>query len=74
MIIDYKGLELFGKLLFEKAVIKPPYSLPSQMANSACFIYVLEGVCDTIGETATNTIKKEEAVFIEVRQLYPQNK
>lgn len=33
MILEHKSLELFGKTLFEKAIVKPPLMLPTPMGN-----------------------------------------
>lgn len=57
MIIDYKKFELYGKTVFEKAVIKPPFSKPNIMQDEACFLHILEGIGIEVSE------KNEEKVF-----------
>jgi AraC-like DNA-binding protein len=57
MIIDYKKFELYGKTVFEKAVIKPPFSKPHIMQDEACFLHILEGIGIEVSE------KNEEKVF-----------
>jgi hypothetical protein len=38
MMLDYKKFELYGKTVFEKGVVKPPYSQPSIMQDDSCFL------------------------------------
>ena len=64
MIVNYRGLELFGKLLFERATIRAPFSIPSRMPDAACFSYVMEGAYDAIGTTGIHEMKKDEAVLM----------
>ena len=64
MILEHKSLELFGKQLFEKAVVKPPLSLPTPMENEACFIFVLEGSAEVLSATDLVSIKAQEAVLL----------
>ena len=64
MIIEHKSLELFGKQLFEKAVVKPPLNLPNPMENEACFIFVLEGSADLLSATDFLSLKAQEAVLL----------
>ena len=64
MILEHKSLELFGKQLFEKAVVKPPLSLPTPMENEACFIFVLEGSADLLSATDLISVKAQEAVLL----------
>ncbi|HMS66625.1 MAG TPA: AraC family transcriptional regulator [Saprospiraceae bacterium] len=57
MILDYKKFELYGKTVFEKAIIKTPFSKPNVMQDEACFLHILEGIGIEISEN------KEEKVF-----------
>lgn len=43
MIIDHKAYELFGKILIQKLVLKPPFTFTIPVTDHACFLYVLEG-------------------------------
>lgn len=43
MIIDHKTYELFGKVLIQKLVLKPPFTFTIPVTDHACFLYVLEG-------------------------------
>ncbi len=43
MIKDHICFNLFEKMIFEKAVMKPPFKVPTSMPNEACFLYVLKG-------------------------------
>ncbi|MFI0429317.1 helix-turn-helix domain-containing protein [Mariniflexile sp. HMF6888] len=64
MIIDYKTLELFGKMLFETVILKPPFKKPNPMWNEACFLYIIEGEYDSISENEQLRIQTEEAVLM----------
>lgn len=64
MILEHKSLELFGKQLFEKAVVKPPLKLPNPMENEACFIFVLEGSAELLSPTDFVNLKAQEAVLL----------
>lgn len=57
MVIDYKKFELYGKTVFEKAVIQPPFSKPNIMQDEACFLHILEGIGIEL------SVNNEEKVF-----------
>ena len=64
MILEHKTINLFGKLLFEKAVIQAPHRKPNPMPQEACFLYVLEGATNNISEEESLLVKKDEAVLM----------
>ena len=64
MIIEHKSLELFGKHLFEKAIVKPPLKLPTPMENEACFIFVIEGSGSVLSATDIVQLNSQEAVLL----------
>jgi AraC-like DNA-binding protein len=43
MVIDYRKIELFGKPLIQKVVMKPPFEFVFPVAEQACFLYVHQG-------------------------------
>jgi AraC family transcriptional regulator, exoenzyme S synthesis regulatory protein ExsA len=43
MIIDYKKIDLFGKLFIQKIVVKPPFEFSFPVAEQACFLYMHQG-------------------------------
>jgi len=43
MIKDYKKIDLFGKSVVQKIVLKPPFKFDFPVADQACFLYLLEG-------------------------------
>lgn len=43
MVIDHKTYELFGKVLIQKLVLKPPFTFTIPVTDHACFLYMLEG-------------------------------
>lgn len=43
MVTDYKKIDLFGKTLIQKAVLKPPFEFNFEVSDYACFLFSLEG-------------------------------
>lgn len=43
MVNDYRKIDLFGKSLIQKIVLKPPFKFDFPVADQACFLYILEG-------------------------------
>lgn len=64
MILSHKKYELFGKKIFEKLVIKPPFQKSNIMPNEACFYYVIDGVGETISEVDRLRIPTKESVLL----------
>ena len=64
MILDYKRIELFGELLFEKVRLRPPFQVANPMPNEACFLYVMEGEYTSMAEHGRLHVKTEEAVLM----------
>ena len=70
MIVDHKTFNLFEKMAFEKAIVVPPFTMPTRMPNEACFFYVIEGVQKAIGPVETATLKKEDGVLLKCGNFY----
>ncbi|PCJ96903.1 MAG: AraC family transcriptional regulator [Flavobacteriaceae bacterium] len=68
MILDYKSIDLFGKMVFEKAIITPPFKKLIPMNNEACFLYVIEGESNSVAENGSIKIKAEDAVLMKCGQ------
>ncbi len=64
MIVARKTIDLFGKLLFETVIIKPPFQKPNPMPNEACFLYILEGSYDSTSATDKMRILTDESVLM----------
>lgn len=64
MINQHQRFELFNKNIFERVVLTPPFKLPSQMPNEACFYYAVNGESHFRSTTHQLTIKAEEAVVL----------
>ncbi|MGH1336576.1 MAG: helix-turn-helix domain-containing protein [Aureispira sp.] len=64
MIIDYKTLELFGKMIFETVTLEPPFKKTNPMPNEACFLYIIEGEYDSTSEKEQLRIQTEESVLM----------
>lgn len=64
MILDYKKIDLFGKIVFETVILKPPYKKPNLMHDEACFLYIIKGEYDSISETEKLKVNAEESVLM----------
>lgn len=43
MVIDYKKIDLYGKTLIQKVVLKPPFEFDFPVSDYACFLFSLKG-------------------------------
>ncbi|PKP48989.1 MAG: AraC family transcriptional regulator [Bacteroidetes bacterium HGW-Bacteroidetes-1] len=64
MILEHKNYNLFGKMIFEKTILKPPFQKSTSMPNEACFFYIIEGIGETISETEKIQLPSKEAVLM----------
>lgn len=64
MILSHRKYELFGKMIFEKLVIQPPFQKINIMPNEACFFYVIDGVGETISEVDKLRIPTKGSVLL----------
>ncbi len=64
MIIDHRQIDLFGKMLFERAVIQPPFKKPNPMPNEACFLHIREGAYNSISEEEYLRVPQGQSVLM----------
>lgn len=64
MILEHKEYELFGKMIFEKVIIKPPFQKSSTMPEEACFFYIIDGNADAISAIEKLRIPTKESVIM----------
>ncbi len=64
MVVEHKTYDLYGKVLFEKAIIVPPFRRPTIMSNDACFLHIIEGENNTYTATDKVQICTKESVLI----------
>lgn len=64
MLIEHQTLNLYGKMLFEKAVVKPPHKRAYPMPDEACFLYVLNGNLNPVSTTGAAIVQEKEAVLM----------
>ena len=78
MMLDYKRIDLFGKLLFETATIKPPFKVPNPMHNEACFLHIKEGGYNSISADEFITVHTKQSVLMKcgnyVGQMLPDKR
>ncbi|MBX2875852.1 MAG: AraC family transcriptional regulator [Saprospiraceae bacterium] len=68
MVIEHRTIELWGKKVFEKAVVKPPLRNPNPLPEEACFLYVLEGGNRSFSEEEQVNLQQDEAVLMKCGQ------
>lgn len=64
MIKDYKRIDLFGHMLFEKATIVPPFRAPNHMQGEACFLHIREGRYTSFSEDGSLIITAKQSVLL----------
>ena len=63
-VIEHDSLSLWDKMVFERAIIKPPHALPNLMHNEACFMYLLKGSSRTFTENSVHELGAKDAVLM----------
>ncbi|MBI3587465.1 MAG: helix-turn-helix transcriptional regulator [Ignavibacteriales bacterium] len=63
MIIEHKQYDLFGKMLFEKVILTPPFTKFNSMPNEACFLYIIEGETKHISAIELLRVPAKESVL-----------
>ena len=64
MMIDHRMLNLFGKKIFERAVMKAPFRVPVSMPNEACFYFMLRGRGEVIGSGGSFQSEEENGFVL----------
>ena len=64
MILEHKTFDLFGKMLFEKAILDAPGNRPIPMPDEACFLYILNGNYHGKSEMETIEVPAKDAVLM----------
>lgn len=64
MILDYKTIDLFGEMLFETVILKPPFKKPNPMPNEACFLYIMKGEYESVSEIEKVKVESEESLLM----------
>ncbi len=64
MIVDHKTFDLYGKMVFEKAIIKAPFSVPNPMPDEACFLYIRKGVGQAYSEIDSYVLEENESILM----------
>ncbi|OIQ97491.1 exoenzyme S synthesis regulatory protein ExsA [mine drainage metagenome] len=64
MVAEYKKYELFGKTLFEKMVIIPPFKKLTLLSDEACFVHIIEGQYISVSEESVLKITAKESLLM----------
>ena len=64
MILQYQSLDLFGKMLFEKASIEAPFQKANPMHEEACFLYIQRGSYHSISEEEMLEVMEGESILM----------
>ena len=65
MIKAYQQFDLWGKKIFEKAIIEPPFRIAARMPNEACFYYVVRGDAKVFAPTETIRRQADEGLVMQ---------
>lgn len=63
MIIDHKSIELFGRTIFEKVTLIPPFKTMRELNNQACFMHIIEGKYESVSATDSLEIESQESLL-----------
>ena len=72
MIVEYKTMELYGRMLFEKVILIPPFKKNNPMSNEACFLYIMDGEYNSLSEKEQMRIRANEAVLMKCGRYLSQ--
>lgn len=72
MIHEYKRIDLFGKMLFEKVILTPPFRKPHPMEDEACFLYIIEGQYNSISQSDQLKVQAKESVLMKCGNYFSQ--
>jgi AraC-like DNA-binding protein len=64
MILEHKTFELFGKQVFERAVLKTPSTVHNPMPDEACLLFVSEGSITSYAEGERVTARANEGILM----------
>lgn len=64
MFLEHQTLDLFNKMLFEKAQIRPPVRKPFPMLNEACLLYIMKGANGVVSSTNMEMVKEKQALMM----------
>lgn len=64
VIVAHKKYDLFGKMLFERATIIPPFKKVNMLSNEACFLHIIEGEYTAVSETSLLKVVPKESVLL----------
>ncbi|MDD8017565.1 MAG: AraC family transcriptional regulator [Bacteroidota bacterium] len=64
MFLEHKQFDLYGKKIFEKIILKPPFRVNNEMPNDACFLYMEEGEYNVNSPAEHVQVHSKEAVLM----------
>lgn len=69
MLVDHKKYDLFGKTLLETLELKPPFDVNFQVADNACFHYMLESEIQYKIDEKEVAVSAQESVVLNCRTV-----
>jgi AraC-like DNA-binding protein len=64
MIIEHKKHELYGKLLLQKIVLRPPFQFTFPVTDHACFLYMLQGEMQYQVDDEQKSLPNKHSLFL----------
>lgn len=74
MILERNTFELFGKEVFEHAIIQTPFSKPYPMPDEACFLYVRRGEGIAYSEANQVSAQAKEGILMKCGSYFTRMK
>lgn len=69
MILEYKQIDLFGKMLFARMIADAPFKQSLVMENEACFLHLKAGELKMFAEQDVIETKKNQSVLMKCGQF-----
>lgn len=64
MILEHKTMDLYGKMVFERAIVQTPFSVGNPMPDEACFLFVRKGIGAAYSEVEFMKIESGEGILM----------
>lgn len=70
MVVEHKTMELYGKMVFERAIVKTPFSIANPMRNEACFVFIRKGTGMAYSEAEFTSANAREGLMMKCGSFF----
>ena len=64
MVIEHNTFDLYGKMVFERALLQTPFTRPNPMPDEACFLFVKQGSVASYAENEKIVVTANEGLLM----------